>query len=200
MKKLIYIYALFLLSSCAINQSIDLLGDASIANTDKIEFVDERDQASTTTRLNTSGVCSRWYGDQFITPSKMDYMHYVLAKEYEGNEEIRITIKELDTIEYCGDTAKRVETIATFSAPSRAAHHYKLPHKAGEDYFRLHISGEKNGEPFVYTSDFIYSDLSYLNFPSENPEYINRIENSFAEAAEYILSVSQKGHAQSPSV
>ena len=61
----------------------------------------------------------------------------------------------------------------------------------GGDYFKLNIVGYVNGKKVSYRSEFIYSDLSFLNFPSENDEYGERIKGLFKGAIEHILTIDK---------
>ena len=58
--------------------------------------------------------------------------------------------------------------------------------------FRLILSGTVNGKAFNFRGDFVYSDLDYINFPSENEEYRNRIKELLDQAVEYILSIANE--------
>lgn len=192
-KILISLFLICLLNGCAYYQSILLLEDNELHIDKNISVSDGRKEESKKTRLNPYGEqCSRWYGDQYISPNKISYLEHTLSKEA-PNQAIELEIIKFDTVEYCLDTAKKVAAIATASALAAAVggiYYYRIPGNTGGDFFRLSISGFVNKKPFEFTGDFSYSDLSYTNFPSESSEYRERVKDLFIEARKYIYAVA----------
>ncbi len=191
--KIIYLLLAVLISGCAFNQSIALVSDGDIINNRNIHITDARLEKSKKTRFNADDEkCSRWYGDDFILPNKISYLAHSLSS-IQSNSNINVVIYKYETIEYCMDTTNRVKAIATAAALAAVVggvHYYKIPGPVGGDFFRLHISGLANNKPFNFSGDFVYSDISFTNFPSESQEYRERVKKLFTEATKYIRDVS----------
>lgn len=183
------------ISGCAYNQEITLVDvGVPLAHNNRVTIIDERDAGRKSTRLMVDGQCSRWYGDGFIRPSKLAYLEYATGKAYTGSDPIAVTVTKYDTIEYCLDTAKRMtvqsQAIA-LAATTGNTQYYTLPGFTGGDFFRLQLSGQVNGKPFEFVGDFVYSDLAFRNFPSENQTYRARVAALFDKAVSHILSVAR---------
>lgn len=182
---------------CAYYQKVTLLEESEgIKNLSNIEIVDNRDANSRKTHVEINPFCARWYGDEFIAPSKIEYLKHELSTVYDKSSKLKLVIDIYDTVEYCVDAAARSSALASaaaVSAVTSSSVSYGVSGDTGGDYFRLNIVGQANGHDLYYAGEFEYYDLSYVNFPSENKEYRNRIKALFEEAAKYIVSVEESG-------
>lgn len=194
-KLLIFIFAFTSLYGCAYSQNISLLDESEVLySNDSVIIIDNRDGSSKKTKLNPNPICSRWYGDQFIQPSKLEYLKHALNKSKNQSLNLSLQLDIFDTIEYCGYSTSKGIAIATEAAVfanTGVQSYYPIPEYTGGDFFRLRIAGQVNGTAFLYTGEFDYSDLKYISFPSENKEYSKRINNLFQDSVQHILSVAK---------
>ncbi len=185
------------ISACAYSQKVTLMDKGELgADINNISIIDNRAEESKTTYFGEFPTCSRWYGDDFIAPTKLSYLKNRIASDSESNQTFEIKINTYETVEYCDDSAKQAAAIATAAAVASVSSGpvtYRIPGLAAGDFFRLKLTGTVNGKAFDYTGEFVYSDLKFLNFPSENKEYTTRIKKLFDEGISYILRVATSG-------
>ena len=136
------------------------------------------------THMGGAGKCARIYGDGFIEPSKIEYLRSNLAERLPPTSKVVIRLERFDSIEHCELTVRRIKRSAQAAAVAGATHGVVVsmgatPTGSGDE-FELHIAGTANGVPFQFHRSFDYSDVRFLNFPSDNEEYRARIGKLFA--------------------
>jgi hypothetical protein len=132
------------------------------------------------------GKCVRAYGDDFIEPSKVEYLRALLAERLAPQTTLLIKLERFDTIERCQQPSELTGQVALTGARPRAAKgRAPAPPStdSGED-FTLLLTGSANGVPFRFRRVFDYSDLHYFDFPADSAEYRARIARLFGEFAE----------------
>jgi hypothetical protein len=202
MKKALQVFLLLLVfSGCAYNQSVNILGEQeSLVASNNIEIIDYRPESEKSTKIDTSikDAPARRYGDSFIEPNKLDYLHHVLSSKLDSSKKIMVTLTRFDTIEYLPGSIEQNKKLmknpaAVFGGAIGAliASISTVKEENQGDNLVMILGGTVNGQKFTIYKLFNYSDLSYVNFPSENPEYAHRLKAIIDEAATEILSYTR---------
>jgi len=179
-----------LLAGCAYHQSLSFVESGALKAPDSITISDTRSDWDRETHVGAFP-CVRRYGDDFIAPTKLAYLKHLLASRSTGDAKLALVVSQFETTEYCEASAERGEAIAAGSAVGSLGHGtvFQVPSKSNGDVFILHLSGSINGESFDVEKGFDYRDLRFLNFPSENGTYRQRVAEVLDEAADEILSI-----------
>jgi hypothetical protein len=184
-----------LLTSCATHQRITLeTPQGALPAGHAIQLIDLRGNDERQPHLSGRPHCSRSYGDEFIVPSKTEYLREVLeAKSAPGAGETRVTLSKFETVEYCDGTVARTRPSGLAAVTAGVTHGQVLPPSGAPtdvrgDAFELHLAGTINGRAFDVSERFDYDDLKFVNFPEENPEYRKRIEQAIDAAADKLLA------------
>ncbi len=214
MKKTLLILVSIFLAGCITSQRVDLLQVDDFQFSENIIIDDLRDNKSKRFGLRGGmNSCQRWYGDAFIQPSKLGYLHGALSQKYQGDSVIHIEVKQFDIVEYCDLTVESTQqtTHRVMGVMGAAVGHmasgsdrpfvpnsYLIntdppPRKEGQlygDFVLLEISGRINGEDFETSRAFDYSDVEIANFkfPSSSEEYRERMRIAFHEMTDEILA------------
>ena len=188
------VLSLAMLAGCAYSQKVSLLEPgAKLTSPSGIVVLDMRDKATLKTNLNVNPPCAREYGDEFIAPTKIAYLKHLLGSGGGAEVQMQLKLTRFDTVEYCEASSARSTEVAraaaTMSVTGRTQYYRLLPDAKG-DVFIVRIAGEVNGKPFDVSRGFDYSNLSFVSFPSENPEYQSRVKGALREAADVILEVA----------
>lgn len=150
-----------------------------------VQVVDVRDSSQKATHLSTHPHCIRSYGDDFIAPSKIDYLKRVIESRAAPQSHMNVVIERFETLEYCDATASKIvppsviKDLLDYMASSE--------HLSAGNIFVLRVAGKINGTPFDVSKGFEYNDVKYLNFPSESPEYQRRISQALQRAVDEAL-------------
>jgi hypothetical protein len=140
-------------------------------------------------------------GDDFIEPSKLEYLRSLLAERLAPAQPIRIRIERFDTIERCEKTLAKTprsaphgELAAAGEGRGRAA---SGEQPSGDD-FTLQLAGSLDGRPFQFRRSFDYGDLDFSGSPGSNARYRARIQQLFAEFVQELRELGIRSQQAPP--
>ena len=169
---------------CASNQKIQLQTLPKKSQTESMVIINDLRQPNEKEMTTKGSPCSRSYGDSFIVPSKLDYLHDLIEQRLAPSIKLDIDISSFQTIERCELSVKQSQQDIVANsgvAGILVGSAMGVPTEtvtAGND-FTLQIDGNANKRPFRFSQTFSYADIKFTNFPSESPVYQERVQKCF---------------------
>jgi len=132
--------------------------------------------------------CERWFGDDTIVPSKLEYLAARLSQLTRPDMAVHVRLTRFDIVEYCELVPVGEGTSATRAVSGSTAGVYGAPSTG--DTVAMHLSGEVNGMPFDLDSRFDYGLMvRFPHQPSSSPEYLRQFRGRLEQLAKDVANI-----------
>jgi hypothetical protein len=112
--------------------------------------------------------CERWFGDDTVEPSKLDYLASRVSERTRADMQVHVVLKRFDIVEYC-------EFVPVGSGTGAATAGFTAAPAIG-DTVVMHLAGDVNGMPFDLESRFDYGTMyRFPHSPSSSPQYLAQL-------------------------
>jgi hypothetical protein len=118
--------------------------------------------------------CERWFGDDTVEPSKLDYLASRVSERTRADMHIHVLLKRFDIVEYC-------EFVPVGNGTGAATAGFTAAPAIG-DTVVMHLAGDVNGVPFDFESRFDYARMyRFPHPPSSSPQYVAQLRGRLDE-------------------
>lgn len=126
--------------------------------------------------------CERWFGDDTLVPSKLEFLARRVSERTRSDMKILIRLKRFDVVEYCESTP--------VGGGTGAARTNFTPAPDIGDTVAMHLAGDVNGTPFDLNDRFDYDRLyRFPNLPSSSPQYREQLRTRLDQLVKEISNI-----------
>ena len=132
--------------------------------------------------------CERWFGDDTIVPSKMQFLAGEISHLTRSDMQVHVRVTRFDIVEYCEFVPVGEGTGATRAVAGSNAGVHGAPTTG--DTVVMRLAGDVNGTPFDLESRFDYGLMyRFPNPPSSSPEYLGQFRGRLEQLAKDVANI-----------